>query len=426
MSHLPDEPGVDARKREDGHSKDKRETPQARGGVRGLIILMVTAFVDMVGVLMVIPLLPFFATDLGASGFTVTLLIAAFSVAQLVSAPLWGRFSDRYGRRPALLVGLSASALAYLVFAYADTIWLLLLSRVVQGAGGGTVGVIQAYVADATRPEDRAKSLGWLSAATNLGVTIGPVFGSASLQFGRPAPGLLAAALCVVNIGFAWRFLHESHSVEARAAAVPSKGRSRETLKNVITHPTAPPSRLIWIYSLTMGAFQGCMAVLALFLAARFAVTEQSIGYFFTYVGALSVLTRALILGPMVDRFGEARLARLGLTLLAIGMVTLPLAPNFPLLALAVAMWPVGTAFTFPCVTALLSRVIDQRERGVYMGAQQTFGGITRSIAPLLAGLAFDHLGIGVPFFAAGLLVVLILPLTAQLVEYTRAAPVRG
>src|SRR5690606_3637521 len=126
-----------------------------------------------VGVLMVIPLLPFYATDLGASAFQVTVLVASFSVAQLLSAPLWGRFSDRYGRRPALLVGLTASALAYVVFAYANSIWLLLLSRVVQGAGGGTVGVIQAYVADATRPEDRAKSLGWLSAATNLGVTIG-------------------------------------------------------------------------------------------------------------------------------------------------------------------------------------------------------------------------------------------------------------
>lgn len=388
---------------------------------------MVTAFVDMVGVLMVIPLLPFFATDLGASGFIVTLLIAAFSVAQLVSAPLWGRFSDRYGRRPALLIGLSASALAYVVFAFADSVWLLLLSRVVQGAGGGTVGVIQAYVADATRPQDRAKSLGWLSAATNLGVTIGPVLGSTSLQLGRPAPGLLAAALCAVNIVFAWRFLHESHGAEARAAgmAAPVR-RSAETLKRVISHPADPPSRLIWIYSLTMGAFQGCTAVLALFLADKFAVTELTIGYFFTYVGALSVLTRALILGPMVDRFGEARLTRIGLVLLALGLITLPLAPNYLFLALSVAMWPVGTAFTFPCVTALLSRVIDNRERGVYMGTQQTFGGITRSIFPLLAGLAFDHLGTGVPFYAAGVLVVLILPLTAQLAEYTRGVTAAG
>ena len=138
-----------------------------RGPDGRIVVLMITAFVDMVGLLMVIPLIPFYALKLGANGFVVALLVSSFSVAQLLSAPLWGRFSDRYGRRPALMVGLFASAVAYVVFAYADTLWLLFLSRIVQGAGGGTVGVIQAYIADATRPEDRAKSLGWLSAATS-------------------------------------------------------------------------------------------------------------------------------------------------------------------------------------------------------------------------------------------------------------------
>ncbi|HLV26822.1 MAG TPA: MFS transporter [Gemmatimonadales bacterium] len=417
-SGSPDE--NDAGDTKDPESVAPQAEPTRRDNARKLAILMVTAFVDMVGVLMVIPLLPFFATDLGASGFVVTVLIAAFSVAQLVSAPLWGRFSDRYGRRPALLIGLGASAIAYVVFAFADSVWLLLLSRVIQGAGGGTVGVIQAYVADATKPQDRARALGWLSAATNLGVTIGPVLGSTTMQLGRPAPGLFAALLCTVNIGFAWRYLHESHGAEARATGMRTITRSRDTIMRVVRRPGETPSRLIWIYSVAMGAFQGSTAVLALYLAARFAVTEQTIGFFFTYVGAISVLTRALILGPMVDRFGEARLARLGLALLATGLMTLPLASNYGMLALAVGLWPLGTAFTFPCVTSLLSQVIDSRERGMYMGTQQTFGGVTRSTFPLLAGLAFDHLGIGVPFFAAGLLVVLIIPLTLQLSEERR------
>ncbi len=388
-----------------------------------LVILMITAFVDMLGVLMVIPLLPFYATDLNASGFVVTLLIASFAVAQLISAPLWGRFSDTYGRRPALLVGLFASAMAYVIFAYADTLWLLFLSRLVQGAGGGTVGVIQAYVADATRPEDRARSLGWLSAATNLGVAIGPVVGAAALPFGRPAPGLLAAGLCLLNIVFAWRFLTESHDFAAGRASTIRKRPSREVVARVVAHPGEPTSRLIWIYSLTMGTFQGCMAVLALFLAAKFAVTAQTIGFFFTYIGGLSVLTRAVILGPLVDRLGEARLARLGIVLLGVGLGLLPFAPNYPLLALAIAALPLGTAFTFPCVTALLSRVIGNHERGVYMGVQQTFGGTTRATFPLLAGLAFDHLGHSVPFWGAALLMAGILPLTAGLEEYTRVHP---
>ncbi|HET6702415.1 MAG TPA: MFS transporter, partial [Gemmatimonadaceae bacterium] len=154
-----------------------------------LAVLMLTAFMDMVGVLMLLPLLPFYAKDLGASGFVMAWLGSSFLIAQLISAPLWGRVSDRYGRKPALIVGLAASAVAYVVFAYADSLWLLFVSRIIQGAGGGTVGVIQAYVSDVVEPKNRAKGLGWLSAATNVGVMIGPLLGSAASTWGRPAPG---------------------------------------------------------------------------------------------------------------------------------------------------------------------------------------------------------------------------------------------
>src|SRR5688500_4323172 len=166
---------------------------------------MLTAFMDMVGVLMLLPLLPFYAKDLGATGFVMAWLGSSFLIAQLISAPLWGRVSDRYGRKPALIIGLSASAVAYVVFAFADSLWLLFLSRIIQGAGGGTVGVIQAYVSDVVEPRNRAKGLGWLSAATNVGVMSGPLLGSAASTWGRHAPGLIAATGCLLNIAFASR-----------------------------------------------------------------------------------------------------------------------------------------------------------------------------------------------------------------------------
>src|ERR1044071_3580911 len=161
-----------------------------------LLTLMATAFIDMVGLLMIIPLLPFYVKTLGGSGvdvfgfhlgigIIVGFIIAAFTVAQLLSAPMWGRFSDRVGRRPTLLIALTASGLAYLIFGFAHSLFLLFLSRVVQGAGGGTVGVIQAYVADSPPPQDRARALGWLSAATNLGVALGPVLGSFAISLGK-------------------------------------------------------------------------------------------------------------------------------------------------------------------------------------------------------------------------------------------------
>src|SRR5215218_5973050 len=203
----------------------------------------------MVGLLMIIPLMPFYAREMGGGALIVAILMVAFTAAQLLSAPLWGRFSDRYGRRPALLVGLGAAAIAYVVFAFANSIWLLLLSRLVQGAGGGTVGVIQAYVADSTEPQNRAKALGWLSAATNLGVALGPPLGSVALLIGHTGPGLLAAVLCVINMGFAWKFLNESRDMEDARTSVKKANASREAIMRVISHATEPGPRLIWIYA---------------------------------------------------------------------------------------------------------------------------------------------------------------------------------
>ena len=368
-----------------------------------LFVLIITNFVDMVGLLMIIPLLPFYAREMGGGSLIVAVLMGAFTASQLLSAPLWGRFSDRYGRRPALLVGLTAAGIAYVVFAFATSIWLLLLSRIVQGAGGGTVGVIQAYVADSVEPDNRAKALGWLSAATNVGVAIGPALGSAALKFGRSGPGLTAATLCLINIFFAWRFLRESRDMTEAHEKKPRA--SRAAIAQVFAHPGEPAPRLIWIYAIAMGAFSGLMAILALFLADRFGVGKDRIWIFYTYVGVISVVTRAGILGRMVDRYGEAQLSRIGLALLATGLATLPLAGGYFTLALAVALIPLGTAFTFPCVTSMLSRVISSRERGLYMGVQQTFGGLARVIIPLWAGFSYDHFGKTVPLFTSAALV---------------------
>ena len=410
-----------------------------------LFTLMITAFVDMVGLLMIIPLLPFYVKTLGGEGVKFLgfhlgigtlsgIIVAAFTVAQLLSAPMWGRFSDRVGRRPTLLIALSAAGISYLIFGFANSLLVLFLSRIVQGAGGGTVGVIQAYVADSTDPKDRARALGWLSATTNLGVALGPVMGSFAIALGKrdiipgahtlamghAMPGIMAAGLCLLNIIFAARYLTESRDTSEHATgAAPRK--SRQAAWQVISHSSEPSSRLIWIYAIAIGAFQGSFSVLALFLNARFQVTEQTIGYFFMYTGAISVFTRVLLLGRMVDWLGEAKLSRLGLLLLAGGVVGMPLSGNLGMLAVAVALIPLGTAFTFPCVTALLSRVVSQRERGLYMGMQQTYGGVARIIAPLFYGWAFDSLGVSSPYFFSSAIIAATIFLGFGLDRYAKA-----
>lgn len=394
-----------------------------------LLVLMAAAFLDMVGVLMIVPLAPFYVLRLGRGGVDVGvfhlaesdlvgLLAGMFTLAQLISAPMWGRFSDRHGRRPTLLVALLASAVSYVVFGFADSLWLLFLSRLVQGIGGGTVGVIQAYVADSVEPAQRARALGWLSAATNLGVALGPVIGSKAValggeRYGHIAPGLLAAAMCLLTMLFAFCFLRESNAERAPAHA--ARPPIRDAVGRVLLHPGEPPSRLILIYALAMGANMGATSMLALLLARKFGIDEHSIGRVFLWIGAVSVLARVLLLGPLVDRLGEARLSRIGIVFLAAGLASLPFTVGLSSLALAVAMLPLGMSFTFPCVTGLLSRVVDQRERGMFMGLQQTFGGSARFVMPMLCGYLFARVTPGTPFLLGSVLVLSTLLLTVGL-----------
>jgi len=370
-----------------------------------LAVLMATAFVDMIGAVMILPLIPFYAETLGASGFVIGVLISAFSIAQLVSAPLWGKLSDRHGRRPVLVLGLAISAVSYIVFAFAQSLWLLFLSRAVQGLGGGTVGVVQAYVADASEPEERAKGLGWLSAATSLGVIVGPALGSALAgMWGRSAPGLGAALLSLLNLVLAWRFLDESDPLRSTDSHAHPATVAKLSPWQVLARPGEIAARLIWTYAVAIGAFYGIVAVFTMFLSRQFGIGEQTIGYFFMWFGAAGVIVRTTLVGPAVRRFGEVRMARGGLVLLAAGLILFPFARGYPVLLTAMTLMPLGTAFTFPAVTALLSRVVPSKKRGLYMGVQQTVGGVARVVFPWWNGWAFDHITMASPFVVSGVL----------------------
>jgi multidrug resistance protein len=391
-----------------------------------LLALFVTAFVDMIGLTMIVPLLPYYATEFGASATMVGVLVSAFSLAQLIVAPAWGRMSDRYGRRPAILAGLLLSGAAYAIFAVAGSVELLLLSRIVQGLGGGTIGVVQAYVADASAPDQRTKSLGWLSAVTSLGAVAGPAFGSVMISLGgRTAPGLGAAILSLLVAAFAWRFLKETRGLRL-SGAHPAATTGIVAIRRVLSHWHEPAPRLIWIYTVGIGAFYGTIQTVPLLLANRLGVTEQNVGYFVMYLGGMGVVIRALVLGRVVDRLGEARLSNLGLVLLGAGLAFTGLAKGWPLLIAGFTLMPLGTAFLFPCVTGLLSRVVPGNERGLYMGVQHTFGGVSRVAFPIASGVLMDHFGVGVPFWISGILVIATLPLArgiSAVVPHTTPVP---
>lgn len=371
---------------------------------------------------MLVPLLPFYATEFGANATVVGLLISAFSVAQLLVAPVWGRWSDRLGRRPAIVAGLLVTAVGYGLFAVASSVGLLLLSRLVQGLGGGTIGVVQAYVADASRPEDRTKSLGWLSAVTSLGAVVGPAIGSVLVRAGgQVLPGAASAVFSAAVAVFGWKYLKETNVLRTTTSAevlladsteVPNlPPTERDAIRRVATHAGEPASRLIWTYSLGIGAFYGTIPIVPLLLADRLGVNEATVGYFVMYLGAIGVLMRAFMLGPLVDRLGEPRLARVGVVLLAAGLAVTAWAKGLPTIGLGFTLMPLGTACLFPAVTALLSGSVRSRERGLYLGVQQTFGGLTRVAFPIMAGFAMDRAGMGTPFAVGAVLVLLSLPL---------------
>jgi len=383
--------------------------------MKRLSVLMAVCFVDMLGLMLVAPLMAFYAKRMDAADWMVGPLISAFAVAQLISSPIWGKVSDRYGRRPAMIIGLSASAIAYAIFGFATSLWMLFASRLVQGLGGGTTGVAQAYVADTMAPAERAKALGWISAATSAGVMIGPVIGSVARRFGTEVPGMVAAGLMLLTVVFAWRWLPESrvaHTHSPSGKQLPPGRSVKQALWEIIRHPTAPAHRVIWIYVVGMLALNVVIGVLALYLKDVYFITEETIGYFFTVFGVVGVLMRVSLVGWLNARLGEVRTMQIGTISLLLGLALMPLpaavlAPGPALIGfvLFLVLVPVGTALLFPASTSLVSQRTERHELGLVMGAQQTFRGIMAIIGPVGATFVFDKYGHGIPFLCAAAIV---------------------
>jgi MFS family permease len=240
-------------------------------------------------------------------------------------------------------------------------------------------------------------------------MVIGPVIGTLGGRMGRHAPGLIAAALCLANAGFAFYWLPESRKKDG-SGAYPAAGKSLwEPAWQAIRHPTGASARLLWIYGVGMLAFSSLTAVLPLYLNAQFHITEKTFGYFLTYFGVMSIIMRVILLGPIVERVGELWTMRLGCLSLVIGCAAYPIVPDLWILAAFVMpLVPIGTALLFPSTTSLLSGRTPSRELGTVMGVAQTFAGLARVAAPLIATAAFQRLGHPAPFFIAGGIVALV------------------
>lgn len=390
-------------------SDRKRPHPSRSGNPDGaspspktrLTILFLTVFVDLVGFGIVLPLLPFYADRFGASGLEIGFLVTVYSLAQLFLAPIWGRLSDRHGRRPILLVGLVGSALSYVVFAYAGSLLVLFASRIMAGVGGANVSVAQAYIADITPPEERAGSMGLIGAAFGLGFIFGPALGGALAPVSWEAPGLAAAALCFGNAILAFfllpESLAESEDAERRAAsAVPVR---LDDLRTALRSP-----RLLRILGLSfffVVAFSCMQPTFPLFGETRFGLEERTVGYLFAFLGLISAIMQGGLVRALVPRLGEATLIRACALPFIGGLVVIAYAPSMPVLLAGLALLAVGFGGTLPSIHSLLSRVAPEELQGSVLGVGQSVSALARVVGPLVAGWSFDVLGLASPYLVA-------------------------
>lgn len=362
-------------------------------------ILFMAVLVDMLGFGIVIPVLPFYALEFGATALEVTLLIASFSAMQMAATPVWGRFSDTHGRRPLIIAGLFASAVSYLIFGLANSLALLLLSRLAAGAAGGTISVAHAYVADTTKAEGRAHGMGLIGAAAGLGVMLGPAIGGFFSEISLAAPGYVAAALCGANGIAAIFLLPESRPKEKRTGG--RKGQTATIGGWVRTMASPPLSTVLGVYFLGITSFTALTALLALYFEARFAIGAREMGFMFAISGGVTVVVRGVILGRLVRRFGEIATVRMGAVSLGLSFLLVPVVPSFGWAMAMVPFYAFGAGTMFPALATLTSFASDDDSQGSVLGGSQVVGGLGRVIGPLWAGFLFQEIAIDTPFHVA-------------------------
>ena len=361
-----------------------------------LLIIFVTVFIDLLGFGIIIPLLPFYAEHFGASALMVGLLSTSFSLMQFLFAPFWGRLSDRIGRRPVILLGLLGSAISYALFALASSLPMLFVARSLAGIAGANIPTAQAFIADITTPENRARGMGMVGAAFGLGFVFGPAIGGFLSRWGYAAPAWFASALSLANFVAALVVLPESRPVNIRD----TRPEGRLTVfRRALARPQM--SLVLLVFFLVITSFSSFESMFALYGERRFGFTTVSIGYMFAWVGIVLATVQGGLVGLVVPRLGETRVVRIALLIIAAGLFAVPLSPSVPVLSAAVGLLALGLGFNSPSMLATISKLADPRDQGSTLGLSQSLGSLARIVGPMWGGWVFDTFGMRVPFFSA-------------------------
>lgn len=375
-----------------------------------LFVVYATVFLDLLGFGILLPALPYYAKQLGAHGTTLGILFSAYSVAQMIGSNLLGRVSDRVGRRPVLLVSLAGSAISMTLSGFARSLLQLGAARSVAGLAGGSISTAQAYIADSTRPEERAPYMGMLGASIGLGFVAGPVLGALLIARGHGFAGaaFTSAGLAAANWLLALFTLKESPH---RVAGAGHRGLGAWLA--AFSRPSLPPLLLAGFF--TMLAFVGMETTFAFWVDSRFGIKEKGLGLLLGYLGVVMILVQGGMIRPLTRRFGVQPVAFAGALLLAASLASLPFSPTLGVAMAVMAFLAAGQGLANPSLATLLSQAASADEQGTVLGAGQSSAALARAVGPLLAGTLYD-LGQGWPYWAAALLAVV----AATLVKRTR------
>ena len=381
-----------------------------------LLFIFLTVFIDLVGFGIVLPLLPIFARNLDASGFVIGCLMASYSAMQFIFAPVWGRLSDRIGRRPVLLVSTAGSAVSYALFAIGSgqtgmgALVLLFTARIFAGICGANITVAQAYIADVTPPEDRSKKMGLIGMAFGLGFIFGPALGGLGLKLGNiSTPGWIASGLCAANFFFALAKLPESWKPGART--VEDRPRLRQ-FTDTMKRPGI--GALVGVFFLATFCFTCFETTLGLLVSKNFNlvvedlkggvhVFDTRVVYLYTFCGLIGALVQGGPLGKAVKKLGEPLLIALSLVLVGVSLLPMPFVTNWPLLLVVLAVLSIGSSLTRGPVFGMISNLASPSEQGLTIGTAQSAGSLARIAGPIVAGTLFE-VRPSLPYLVCGVL----------------------
>lgn len=368
-----------------------------------LVVIFIVVFFDLLGFGIVIPILPYYAKAYGASASTLGWLMTSYSLMQFFFAPLWGRLSDRIGRRPVLLGSMAGSVVAMLVLGWAPSLLWLFVGRTLAGISAANISTATAYITDVTSEDDRARGMGLIGAAFGLGFIFGPALGGLLSDFGFGVPMFAAASLALGNIVFAWFALEEPIRAAGREATPVARRFDGLAIRETLRDPRSRAAVLLFF--LVTVAFTQMEVALAFFVAARHGFDAQRTGWLLAMMGVVMVAVQGGLIGRLSRWVGETALIVTGTLVMALALFLVGSSVHLWPLYVGLALLALGNGLTNPSLATLASRGAPPESRGATMGVYQSAGSLARVFGPLLAGYTYDHFGAGRPFLvAAGLM----------------------